>query len=589
MAVGLWWMVIVGLGFGLWPRFPVPRAGLVAGSALALFAALAGASMLWASDDGRAFAELVRTLSYLGLFTVVVLSTRPGDAVRWLTGLTIGITAVASIALLSRLEPEPFPVLSVTETIADAAARLSYPLEYWNGLGAMIAAGVILLVWRASGSASRRGAALAAAFIPPLVLGVYLTSSQGAIVALALGLAVLLLDQRRAQHLACMVLGGVATLPLMIVAALSPQLVDGLVETAAARGQGDRMLVVTVVVMVLAGLARSWLHNRLSELRLPIPDRRLLLGAGAVVLIAFVVLADPIGRIADYTAAPAAVPGQASGSELVTVSAQYRAQYWGVALDGFRSAPLTGLGAGAYESWWGQNAPIPQYTQFAHSLIFESLAELGLVGLVLLLVFVLTPLLAGIAQLGRRDYGPALAPALAVAVAGLFSASIDWIWQLPAAFVPAVIALGLLAGPALGRVTAAGTNRFGIGVATLGVAWIAVLAGSASLYTELKVNASRESRERGDATGAAQDAREARAVQPWAAGPRFQEALAEELAGNLPAASAALDQAIARAPEDWQLWFAEARLRRAQEDLEGAREATLRTNALKPDVGLVGR
>ncbi len=590
MVVGLWWMVIVGLGFGLWPRDPVPRTGLVAGAALTLFAALAGVSMFWASDDGRAFGELVRALSYLGLFTVVVLSTRPGDAVRWLGGLTIGITAVASVALLSRLQPEPFPVLSVTETIADAAARLSYPLEYWNGLGAMVAAGLILLVWQTSRATTRRGAALAAAFIPPLALALHLTSSQGAIIALALGLAVLLFDGQRAQHLTSIVLGAVATLPLLILAAVSPQLVDGLVETAAARGQGDRLLLVTVVVMALTGLARSSLHSRFPQLRLPpIPNRRLCLGAAALVLIAFVAVANPVERITDYTAPPTAVPGQGSSSELLTVSAQYRAQYWAVALDGFRSAPLTGLGAGAYESWWGQNAPIPQYTQFAHSLFFESLAELGLVGLVLLLTFVLAPLIAGIAQVRSRAPSPALVPALAVALAGLFSASIDWIWQLPAAFVPAVIALGLLAGPALGRANDGQTNRFGIGVATLGVAWIAVLAGSAALFTELKLNASRESFSRGDAAAAGEYAREARAAQPWAAGPRFQEALAEELAGNLPAASAALDQAIARAPDDWQLWFAEARLRRAQEDLEGAREATLRTNSLKPDVGLVGR
>jgi hypothetical protein len=73
----------------------------------------------------------------------------------------------------------------------------------------------------------------------------------------------------------------------------------------------------------------------------------------------------------------------------------------------------------------------------AHSLYLETFAELGLVGLALLLTFLVLAL--------RRD-STLLVAALAIVAAA------DWEWQLPAATLPALIAAGAAyEAPRLGR------------------------------------------------------------------------------------------------------------------------------------------
>src|SRR5204862_4927479 len=94
----------------------------------------------------------------------------------------------------------------------------------------------------------------------------------------------------------------------------------------------------------------------------------------------------------------------------------------------------------------------PGFIRNAHSLYLETFAELGIVGLALILVFVLTPLVAG-ARRALRSTGDArarLAATTAACAAFAVAAGIDWAWQLaviPAAFL-------LLAGAILGPLIA---------------------------------------------------------------------------------------------------------------------------------------
>ena len=78
----------------------------------------------------------------------------------------------------------------------------------------------------------------------------------------------------------------------------------------------------------------------------------------------------------------------------------------------------------------------------AHSLEIETLAELGLIGAV-----ILAALIAAAVVGVRRAHGadPALAagPLAALVVWGLH-ASIDWDWEMPAVTLVAVVLLGML-------------------------------------------------------------------------------------------------------------------------------------------------
>jgi tetratricopeptide (TPR) repeat protein len=198
-----------------------------------------------------------------------------------------------------------------------------------------------------------------------------------------------------------------------------------------------------------------------------------------------------------------------------------------------------------------------------------------------------------------RAPGAALSAALALLVAGMVSAGIDWTWELPACFGLVVLAGGLLAGPAtLGLEAAQGTERegvsgsrspsppgaprLGLGIATLLVAGAAIWAGGVLFLTEAKLGDSREAANAGDLESAAKDARDAIKLEPWAAGPRLQLALVDELEGDLRAAKRDLTGAIERAPDSWQLWFVRTRIDVKSGDVREARHALERARRLNP-------
>jgi Tfp pilus assembly protein PilF len=101
-------------------------------------------------------------------------------------------------------------------------------------------------------------------------------------------------------------------------------------------------------------------------------------------------------------------------------------------------------------------------------------------------------------------------------------------------------------------------------------------------FTSVKLDASRAAVDRGDLAQAAQDAVDARTLEPWSSEPSLQLALVDELGGDLPAARTALDEAIARAPEDWRLQLVSARLYVESNDLARARQALAKARALNP-------
>jgi O-antigen ligase len=116
-----------------------------------------------------------------------------------------------------------------------------------------------------------------------------------------------------------------------------------------------------------------------------------------------------------------------------------RPHYWHVAWREVTLNPVLGSGAGTFERYWLLYRPVGSFARDAHSLYLETLAELGPIGLVLLLAALGLPLLV---LRGRRD--PMLATAAAGYVAYLIHTGVDWDWELPA-----VTLCGLLCGSGL--------------------------------------------------------------------------------------------------------------------------------------------
>ena len=170
----------------------LPPAGAAALAGFALLAAYTAVSVVWSIAPSDSWIEASRTLSYLSLFAGAMALVRLAPR-RWpalLHGIALACVVVCAWALLTKVFPG---ALAETERYA----RLRAPFGYWNAVGLMAALGVPPLLWlgaRRSGHAAAN--ALAWPGIALLVVCLMLSYSRGALLALAVGPAVLV--RRRA-------------------------------------------------------------------------------------------------------------------------------------------------------------------------------------------------------------------------------------------------------------------------------------------------------------------------------------------------------------------------------------------------------
>jgi hypothetical protein len=270
----------------------------------------------------------------------------------------------------------------------------------------------------------------------------------------------------------------------------------------------------------------------------------------------------------------------ASGAaRLDSASGSGRYQFWETALDAAGTEPVFGIGPGAYEYFWAREGTLPTFVTEAHSLFFEVLAELGIVGLVLLLAFIATPFVLGVR---RSRHAPGeervwIAAALAGCAAFAFAAAIDWAWELtvlPVAFL-------LLFAGIIGRsdVPATGwAQRLALGgLALAGIVAIAIpMAGAAAVLD------SKEKVDGGDFAGALEEAEAAESIQPYAATANLQKALVLELLGDFEGAEAAALTATENEPTNWRTWLVLSRVQHELGDTEGSVESYRRARFFNP-------
>jgi O-Antigen ligase len=588
IAILAWGVVAGGVALGAFPRSRTPGTALVAGGmflGLTLFTAL---SVAWASDAGTAIEAAVLASAYLGLFALVVCVAREGDARSWLVGLGIGIAVVGALAILSRLIPGlPGGDEEIARLLPSARGRLSYPIGYWNGTAALLALGVVVMTWLGVSARTVLGRAVAVAIIPMLGLGIYLASSRGGFAALIVGLVVLAaLGPKRPQLIAAALIGALG-------GGLAVALASGQTDLLNATGgsntdnQGFELLGATLACMFFTGVLRLVFDGPLERLRLSPAAARIALAACAVVLVAVVVAVNPRERFDEFKRVPT---NEGVGrtdfiaSHLSSGSGSGRWQFWGEALDAFDGEPAHGIGAGGYAYYWNEHAPISRVTKQAHSLYLEVLAELGPLGLLLLLGLLAAPIWRG-SWIRNGWPGGEVGVAMALVGAGALSAAIDWVWQIPAVFGVVVLSLALLAGPSLELVEEVRKPPRippGWRIGVVGVALVALLLAGDQLLAKRNLDASQAAARDGNLADAADDARAAIALEPWAAAPRAQLALLQESAGDLRGADRSIRAAIDRSPDDWSLWLVRTRIATHEGRLPEARRALAQARRLNP-------
>jgi O-Antigen ligase len=542
-------------------------------SALAALAAWQVLSAAWSPGPDGPVLEAERTLVYLTAAAAVLVALRRELVGPLLAGLAAGIVVVASLALGDRL---------LAGELGDPAdpvsgIRLDDPIGYANAVGILVVLGGLLIAAFALRAPPYAAAAAGAALVP-LASALAFTFSRGALVGLAAGVVALgLLEWERGRAFAGFVLLAAAPSVAALLSLRSP-LADSSTTPAAADAAGERLLW-QLALLCVGGAALGALLKRAARVLAPYAVAAA--GLGALAAVAVVVFAGPrslVDDALDRVRAEPAVTGSDVPGRLLSLSSTGRTAYWRVAWGMVERSPLTGEGAASYERWWLQERPVAAYARDAHNLYLETLAELGPVGLGLLLVALATPL----AALRTRVRHPATPAAGAAYGAYLVHAALDWDWEIPVVTLVALTAgTSLIVLARTPEAARAWTRRLRA-VALAGVSLLAVVA----LVAHVGNRAAAESEAalaRADVSGALRSARRARTWQPWAAAPDRLRGEAELSVGHDVAAVRSLRDAIRGDPESWRAWYDLAVVTTGAERSAALRRAA-KLNPLSPEV-----
>jgi hypothetical protein len=556
--VGLvvWAVIAVGLGTGLLPRAKLTPATWVA---LAGFGALAGLTLLahiWTMSDERTTEELARVLQYAGL---VVLAYLALNRYSW-RGAALGFATAAMVVPFFAVGARLFPHL-LTDHVAAYFGfdRLSYPLDYWNGVacwGAMAVA-VGLTLSANSPRIAIRAAALAAT--PIAALSVYLTYSRFGVASVAIAVVAAVAIGKNRWTAAVNALAAAGGSAALILVARSHH------EIAHATGSAGAESVILVALaagIACAAIAAMTFRAGLDSARMELRAARVALGVGvAVLLLAGVALNGPLGRAWGEFKDDKS-PASTGGTERLTTLGGTRYQVWSTGVDAFKSEPWRGIGPGTFEYYWAQHGKEEEFVRDAHSLYIEEAAELGIPGLIALLVALGGLLWAAVqARLRwrRRREIAAGSAMIALFVVFLAYAGVDWMWELGAV---GALAIGGIAVAGAGGLERASRSKIRTWTRVALVAG-ALLVGAVQvpgLVSTQRTRASASALARGDARFAQHLADQAIDAEDWAASPYAARALASEGLGQLGAAKQDAQHAIDREPDNWRYRLLIARI-----------------------------
>jgi O-Antigen ligase len=282
-----------------------------------------------------------------------------------------------------------------------------------------------------------------------------------------------------------------------------------------------------------------------------------------------------------FTAPPTS--GTNLNSRLFSFSNDGRTVLWRAAVNEFDAHPIFGDGAGSFQRWWYAHRTSGYDVQDAHDLYVQTLGELGVVGGVLLGLFLLAPLAAAV----RARRHPLVAPAVGAYVAFLAHCIVDWDWQ-----VPAVTLVALFAGAAI-VVAARGDDARSVpplGRRTRRV--VGSLAGAAAvvafvgLIGNLALAKVEDAIPNGHQKEALAQAKKAHRWAPWSAEALRDLGEARILNGQKAAGLADLRSAAAKDPGDWQTWFDIASTTSGTEQTDAIRRVEA-LNPQSPEAGLL--
>ena len=474
-------------------------------------AALTVLSVIWSVSPGDAWPEASRTVSYAVVFAAAAAAARmaPGRWASLVAGVLLSGVIVCAWALLTKIFPGALDP-------QELYARLRAPYGYWNAVGLTAALAVPSCLWL---GARRWGHAAVNALAYPalaiLLITLLLAYSRGALLALALGLALWFGAVPLRLRGAAVLLTAVAVSALAVAWAfsagpLTQDRVDIGLRTQAGHQLG-LLIVAVIAVSLVAGLGVGFLADRYP----PAPPRRRQIGVALLVALALV----PLGLLAGLTVSSRGLTGSVSHAwtsltdphartppndpSRLTAVGSVRARYWNQALRIFTDHPGRGVGAGGYATARRRYREDTLDVHHAHGYVVQTLSDLGLAGLAVSLALLIAWLGAALRSCRPWGWWPRLprasatwgsrltrrrsaatphrrpAQALVVEDSPTFSAEriglltllsvtvvfgvhsfVDWTWFVPANASTALLCAGWLAGRGpLTSVPASGPHR----------------------------------------------------------------------------------------------------------------------------------
>ncbi len=412
-----------------------------------------------------------------------------------------------------------------------------------------------------------------------------LSYSRGSLLAAGAGVALwfILVVPRRLSGIPVFGVVVIITTPVIAWIFSKAALTDDSVELAIRKNAGIELgVILLAMIAALFGVALllQWLHSNR-----PLSERaRAGLGKSSLAILVIIPVAVVIALAASEKGLTGTVESgwnSLSSEEATTPSnspsrfgstASVRSRYWREAIEIWGDHYYKGSGAGTFEVLRKRYRKSPAFVVHAHGQIPQAMADLGLAGVLLIVLSGTAWLVAAYRTLDPRasarlqkwepERQATAAMAILVVMFGLHAA-IDWTWFVPGVVVPILLVAGWVAGRGPLEAPEQAANKSGRldWIARIGSAVMVVAVIGASMWSVAqperaahKVDSSLELADQGRFSDAAADARSAHRINPTSVEPFFALSSIERASGNLLGGLGPLEQAVRLQPANPVTW-----------------------------------